>query len=261
MILIDKEACTGCGQCIEDCVGGALTLTEGKARAVRPCIQCGHCTAICPAGAVSIPEYDMKDVEEYEEGTFTVKPDALLHLIKFRRSIRKYQDRKIEEKHLSSIIQAGRYTATAKNAQSCSFTVVKDNMDTLKRAVWEYIDELEGRQEPVPGELKPYIGFNRRRKENPGDDFLFRNAPSVIYIACENPIDAGLAAQNMELMAVSLGMGMLYNGYLARITESNADLKDWLGLDAPIRICMLAGYPDIRYRRTAPRKEADIIWK
>lgn len=261
MILIDKEKCTGCGQCIEDCVGGVLTCAEGKARAVRPCIQCGHCTAVCPAAAISIPGYDMKDVEEYEEGTFTVEPDALLHMIKFRRSIRKYRECKIEEEHLASIIQAGRYTATAKNAQSCYFTVVKDNLDYLKRAVWEQIDELTDKKEPVPAELKPYLAFNRRRKENPGDDFLFRNAPSVIYVACENSIDAGLAAQNMELMAVSLGMGMLYNGYLARITESNAELKEWLGLSAPIRICMLAGYPDMKYRRTVPRKEANIIWK
>ena len=38
-------------------------------------------------------------------------------------------------------------------------------------------------------------------------DFLFRNAPAVAFVAAERADDAGLAAQNMELVAASLGLG------------------------------------------------------
>ena len=75
-------------------------------------------------------------------------------------------------------------------------------------------------------------------------------------------LDAGLAAQNVEMMGVSLGLGMLYNGYLARVSDANEELKQWLGIgDRTIRACMLLGYPAVHYARTAPRKTADVIWK
>ena len=88
------------------------------------------------------------------------------------------------------------------------------------------------------------------------------NAPVVAYITSDWPLDAGLAAQNMELMAVALGLGALYNGYLARITNANEKLKDWLGIKGKtIKACMLLGYPNVSYERTVPRKEANVIWK
>ena len=110
--------------------------------------------------------------------------------------------------------------------------------------------------------MLPYLSFNQRRKADCNDDYLFRNAPVVAYITSVWPLDAGLAAQNMELMAVSLGLGVLYNGYLARITNANENLKNWLGIKGKtIKACMLLGYPNVFYERTAPRKEANVIWK
>ena len=89
-------------------------------------------------------------------------------------------------------------------------------------------------------------------------DYLFRNAPAVLFIASEANIDAGLAAQNMELMGVSLGLGFLYNGYLRRAAEMNPQVLDWLGVgEKKIEACALLGYPDITYKRTAPRRAAD----
>ena len=110
--------------------------------------------------------------------------------------------------------------------------------------------------------MLPYVAFNRRRKKDPKDDYLFRNAPVVLFITSDWPLDAGLAAQNIENMAVSSGLGVLYNGYLARIAEANEELKQWLGIKGKtIKACMLLGYPERIYARTAPRKEANVIWK
>ena len=92
--------------------------------------------------------------------------------------------------------------------------------------MWEYIEKLEeGNHREIPRELLPYISFNRQRKANPKDDYLFRNAPAVLYITSDWPLDAGLAAQNIELMAVSQGLGALYNGFLARISDENKELE------------------------------------
>lgn len=263
MVKINAEKCIGCGLCAADCIALNIEVKDEKAYVKNDCFKCGHCVAICPAGAISIPEYDMADVEEYEKDRFELKAENVLHAIKFRRSIRNYKQKKVDPKDLEQILQAGRYTATAKNTQNCTFVFVQESLEELKNRVWEYIDYVavtEGRN--VSRDFLPFVAFNRRRKADPNDDYLFRNAPVVVYIATDCTIDAGLAAQNMENIAVAMGMGVLYNGFLARVTDINEELKKWLGLEGKqIQACMLLGYPDRVYKRTAPRDAAKVIWK
>ena len=52
----------------------------------------------------------------------------------------------------------------------------------------------------------------------------------MLFITSDWPLDAGLAAANIENMAFSSGLGVLYNGYLARIAEANEEQKQWLGI-------------------------------
>lgn len=92
MVTIEKDLCIGCGKCVKDCVAHNIILKDGKAEPKRDCFLCGHCVAVCPRAAVSIPEYNMAEVEEYEKESFTMNPDTLLHAVKYRRSIRDYQD-------------------------------------------------------------------------------------------------------------------------------------------------------------------------
>lgn len=262
MVVIDEKKCIGCGLCAADCIAQNIVIEE-KARVKQDCFQCGHCVAVCPKGAVSIPEYDMADMEEYDADSFTLQPEAVLHSIKFRRSIRNYKPEGVPEDVLRTLAEAGRYTATAKNSQSNGFVFVQKEMAELKDRVWQFIDDIAHKDiREIDKAFLPYLVFNQRRKKDAGDDYLFRNAPVVLYVVSDSALDAGLAAQNMEMMGVSLGLGMLYNGYLARVSDANEKLKQWLGIgDRTIRACMLLGYPAVHYARTAPRKTADVIWK
>lgn len=263
MVKVDQEKCVGCGMCAADCPVFNIVVEEKKAKVKGDCLQCGHCVAVCPVNAVSIPEYDMADVEEYEAGEFELDPEEYLRAIKSRRSIRFYKPEKVEQKVLEQLLQAGRYTATAKNTQNCHFVFVQKEKEELKERVWAFIDEMEKREgNRIDKSRIPYVAFNRRRKADPADDYLFRNAPVVLFITTDYPLDAGLAAQNIENMAVANGMGALYNGFLQRIADANEDLKKWLGIEGKkIEACMLLGYPARCYARTAPRKEANVIWK
>jgi len=262
MVLIDQNKCVGCGLCVSDCVSYNLLLQDGKAAVKRDCFLCGHCVAICPAGAVSIPEYDMAEVETYEKERFSIDPETLLRAIKFRRSIRDYKKAKLTEEERNQLLQAGRYTATAKNVQDCTFVFVQDALDELKARVWEEIEAKAAAADADPAEWKPYQSFNRRRKADPDNDFLFRNAPAVLFVTSDWPLNAGLAAQNMETMAAAMGLGMLYNGYLCRLVDASPELKAWLGIEGKtVRACMLVGHPNRRYARTAPRAEANVICK
>ena len=71
-----------------------------------------------------------------------------------------------------------------------------------------------------------------------------------------------MAAENIEMMAGTMGIGAMFNGFLVRIVEANKELKKWLGIEnETICACMLLGYPKQKYVRTAPRKKADVIIK
>jgi len=261
MIKIDQKACIGCHKCVADCVGNYITLENNKAVMNQDCFQCGHCVAVCPTGAVSIPDYDMDDIEPHDSKTIHLDPDVLLHAVKFRRSIRHYKQQPVEMAKIENLLQAGRYTATAKNNQRSHFIIIQDELPKLKELVWNDIDRmLERPYKEIPRELLPYAAFNKQRKENPENDYLFRNAPAVMYITSDWPLDGGLAAQNIELMAAAQGLGILFNGYLCRTSDQNQALKTWLGIQsATIRACMLLGYPDVTYYRTAPRDKANVI--
>ncbi len=262
MVKVNIEKCIGCGLCAADCVGRAIQVEDGVAVVKNECIQCGHCVAICPVNAVSIPDYDMEDVEEYDKDSFELNPENVLHAIKFRRSVRDYKAQKLSNEEFKMLADAGRYTATAKNNQGCTFVFVQEELEHLVNSVYDYIDEnAKNVGKTFPKEFLTYVAFSRNKKKH-GVDFLFRNAPAVLFITSDWPLDAGLAAQNIETMAVSMGMGALYNGYLARIVEENKELKAWLGIEnQTIKACMLLGYPAKAYKRTAPRREANLILK
>lgn len=263
MVIIDSKKCLGCGRCVKDCVANNIVMENGTALAKKSCFLCGHCVAVCPVNAVFVPEYNMKEVKEYKKSEFALDPDVLLNAIKFRRSVRDYKNRPVEKEKLQKILEAGRFSATAKNNQDCHFVFIQEELSVAKDLVWQYIeDNIPEKTKDIPREFLPYVGFYRQRKANPEADFLFQNAPVVLFITSDWSVDPGLAAQNMELMAVSQGLGTLYNGFLAGIADKNAKLKKWLGIEGKtIKACMLIGYPNVIYSRTVPRKEANVIWK
>lgn len=54
---IDRDACIGCGNCVEWCPAGAVDMRAGKAVIISPrdCCYCTDCEEVCPSGAIKCP--------------------------------------------------------------------------------------------------------------------------------------------------------------------------------------------------------------
>lgn len=254
-VVVDAQACIGCGACVADCFPGVMRLNaEGVAECLVPCLECGHCVAVCPSGAVRIEGTDMADVEPCD-GAPLLSQAQMLHAIKARRSIRHFQNRPLSDDVLHAMLEAGRYSPTARNAQGTSFVVIQREMSEFRSLLWREMPRVvQAIEENAPVYARKFEGFIRAYEQEGKDSLLF-NAPAFILVATDNMWDAGLAAANMEMVAVASGAGVLHSGYLKRIISTSSELSNWLGLgNASPACCMLAGYPAVAYARTAPRK-------
>lgn len=67
---LERNVCTGCGDCIAACPTGALAQVDGKATLAFPnlCTYCAVCETICPVGAIELP-YLICKLEECHEQT------------------------------------------------------------------------------------------------------------------------------------------------------------------------------------------------
>lgn len=54
---IDRDTCTGCGDCVDVCHASALAIQELKGVIARPgdCDYCTDCEAVCPVSAIACP--------------------------------------------------------------------------------------------------------------------------------------------------------------------------------------------------------------
>lgn len=58
VVVVDKDICTGCGECVQACPGGVLAMEDGKSEVGgADCMGCQSCVLICPLGAVTVEEY------------------------------------------------------------------------------------------------------------------------------------------------------------------------------------------------------------
>jgi len=76
---VKKKRCVGCGECVERCSQGALSLEAEKAvMDDERCIGCGECILVCPNGAIqiawnqSVPVF-MENMVEYTQGVLAGK--------------------------------------------------------------------------------------------------------------------------------------------------------------------------------------------
>ncbi len=62
-LIIDSDACRGCGICIKSCTYEALEMKDKKAKVNENCILCGMCIDSCPFDAIKIEKEKTNSIE------------------------------------------------------------------------------------------------------------------------------------------------------------------------------------------------------
>ena len=246
-IEINEEKCVGCGLCVNDCPGTCLYLESGKAKAYENgCIECGHCYAICPQGAVRMTNYDCKD--EPVVPMTALDSGTLLAALRSRRTVRQFTGQPVEKEKIRQILEAGRYSPTGGNSQKVSYTILGSRQEEAEKICVD----LFRKGQKIGSAAADFL---KRTKIT--DTFFFKGAPLVIVVSGRGSVDAGLASSYMEIMAESLGLGVLYSGFFVMCTRVSRRLRSMLKLPKGHKAvtCMIIGYPAVKYRRIVPRKK------
>lgn len=249
-IAIDCKKCIACSLCINDCPNSCLYLMEDEVHCYDSgCMECGHCYAICPQGAIDMVNYDC--IDEPAVSMSEIDNDILLKAMKSRRTIRNFKTKPIEEEKINMILEAGRYSPTGANSQNVSYTVLASKQSQAE----EICVNLFRKGKKIGSPLVNYL-----KRIEITDDFFFKGAPLVIIVSARSNVDAGLASAYMEIMAESLGLGVLYSGFFVMCTKISRKLKNLLELEKGYEVvsCMVIGYPDVKYQRIVPRKDLKV---
>lgn len=249
-ILVDNDKCIGCGSCVSDCVAGFLSLKDGKiVTQTTGCIRCGHCYAICPVDAVTVVgmQTDNGEVADMAE----VDSEHLLQAMKSRRTIRQFKPDPVEPEKLHMILEAGRFCPTGTNSQDVAYTILGSRQDEIEAACVS----LARKGINVAGKV-----VELAKNMTVDDHFFFKSAPLVIVVSGKSRVNAALASSYMEIMAESLGLGVLYSGFFVAASSLSPKVKKLLELPAghkPIT-CMVIGYPKVKYKRVPGRNPAQV---
>lgn len=177
-----------------------------------------------------------------------VRNNAVIETIMTRRSVRKYQPQAVNRDTMQIIVECGINAPNAINRQAWEIRVV-DNPKVIKK-----LTDL-------------YVKDNPKEAENPSFINMFRNAPTVAFIANDttfaySPVDCGLMAENMILSAWSMGIGSCCLGGPARFMKSNPEANKYLqemgfSENYDLLLCIGFGYP-AETPKAKPRDAAKV---
>lgn len=183
---------------------------------------------LCGCNNPTKPESPSTDGNEKKE-------NAVIETMMARRSIRKYLPHAVGRDTMQVILNCGINAPNGQNKQSWEIRVV-DNPDFIN------------------GVTEVFKQKNPKMAEDPNFKNMFRNAPTVVFIANDlsydcSQIDCGLLGENMILAAQSMGIGSCCLASPTRFMNDTPEAVEYLNkLDFPegyqLLYCIAFGYPD-----------------
>ena len=274
--------------CVAVCPDRIIRVSvQGRVEIVgTSCMACSHCFCICPVEAIRVPwpvgslglkTFDEERCDAEKEG---ITPEALLGLMRSRRSCRVFEEKPVDLSLLDDLARVGSTAPSGTNSQGWQFILLPQREDVIRlgeaaaefysrlnaRAAnpfWRFLAHLyagsalaryyENYYETVEAALKEW---NEKKV-----DRLFHGAPSAIIVtgnetsSCPGE-DALLATQNILLAAETCGVGTCLIGYVVEAARRDNSIRNFLrlGEKESIYSVIACGYPAVSFRRAAGRK-------
>jgi len=256
-ITVDTRQCKSDGICVAVCPSRSLVLNEhGFPEEVEDarCILCGHCVAVCPCGALThagLPQ------EAFLRASRKLPaPKVMDDFLMSRRSVREFKDPPVDRKTLEALLEVAHRAPTASNSQKLHWIVVEGGA-SVRALSAEAMNWL--RASGIPAAMS--------EQWDAGYDFILRGAPTVL-VACA-PADYGWGKQDcaialtyLELAAETRGLGICWAGYLTRVAEAHAPLRQALAVPEGYVVCggLMLGEHKYSYKLVPPRKPLSVQW-
>ncbi|MFW9913506.1 MAG: nitroreductase family protein [Candidatus Thorarchaeota archaeon] len=284
---VDASKCNGCGECVSECPPRLFTQHEPENKAryeedIGTCILCGHCIAVCPMDAVlfesDATEQVLEFVPEQSKSSDIITSDQLMHLLRMRRSVRRFKDEPVSYDDVQTVLDAMRYAPTAKNLQPLHYMILSDRgiIRLLADKVLSFLRmTMRVSDTPGIGWLFRAIMKDARLLKNPmvkedlkrlfevhdrGIDQLFYDAPVVIIVHTRDSLgtgrnETGLAVAHGMIAAEVLGLGTCWIGYAQKTMNNSGGARKAAGIPSGHTITgvFVLGHPDVRYYRAPPR--------
>jgi nitroreductase/NAD-dependent dihydropyrimidine dehydrogenase PreA subunit len=266
IIGIDKEKCSNCKQCIQECGRGFFSVDEEDQMQFNDngiaCNICGHCVAICPEDAILTENLDDIDIStSIESPADLIDSEKLLKFLRGKRSIRRYKKKEVPKELIEKVFEAMRYAPSASNARAWRYVVLSD------------LEKIQKLNEEIIKVNYAYMGFQTAEQaseyQKSSGRSIFHHAPHVVVlyyrIVEKNSVmiglranDAGIALTYGMLEAESLGLGTCWIGMVQASVPKNKEILKILGIKGMILGAFTLGYPAVKYRRLVPRPPLKI---
>ncbi len=264
---INQEKCSKCKLCLQECRRSPFYVMEngdiGFNEKVLPCIMCGHCIAICPENAILTK--DMDDIDTFagiDSPETLIDYDDLFKLLRVKRSIRRYKNKKVPKEIINKVFEAMRYAPSGANNRTWRYLIISDQ-EKLSKLSTEVIKTNY-----------LYMGFESGEKaieyyQSIKRDPIFFGAPHLIVLYYETvqksmtllglrANDVGIALTYGMLAAETLGLGTCWMGGLQGSIAANRGILDILEIKGHVLGAFILGLPAVKYRRTTPRSPLKI---
>jgi nitroreductase len=187
--------------------------------------------------------------------------------LRSRRSIRNYRDKPVERDKLKKLIQVSGYAPSAHNARPVHFLVIEDKAE-VRRLSGLVVDWMRITMKEASA-LAKGLHFDRVvGLWDGGKDPVCRNAPHLMIAhAAENSrmsqVDCILALAYAELIALPLGLGTTWAGYVMAATIFYPPLMEALNLPEGHKCfgVIMVGYPKLKFVRMPLRNPPAVAWR
>jgi nitroreductase/ferredoxin len=272
--LVDNHVCFSCYNCQVACPRDAISMVEPYH------VEKGFWTTGVLTEAVRSPSKPL-DAEGNPDAWNVVEKTVFN-----RRSTRNFKNKPVPEPFIRRILEAGRFAPSAGNSQPWRFVVITDEdlLAEINEGIWGalsilfnmYHDEemvkqlaagFEMSQPRVAGAFDPRVVEGGMGAVARRDYPVLLGAPCVIYLLEDERaptaggMNIGIAGQNMNLVANSLGLGVCWNGF-ASIAGVIPPLAEKLGIVPPWKAmsALCIGYPKFKQEGVVAREYRPVTW-